>query len=139
METTIMPRAAVGAVVFHEGKVLLVRRGQAPASGWWAIPGGKIRPGETFAAAAEREILEETNIRIRAGEVVWVFDHIEYDREGSLSFHYLIVDVLGEYIAGSPEAGDDALEARWVAPEDLARLPVAEETRKLLATRFQFS
>ncbi|MCB0167585.1 MAG: NUDIX domain-containing protein, partial [Anaerolineae bacterium] len=36
------PRVAVGAVVIHRDKVLLVLRNQAPAKGLWAIPGGSV-------------------------------------------------------------------------------------------------
>jgi len=62
------PRVAVGAVVFKGGDVLLVQRGQPPAEGTWAIPGGSVRIGETLPQAAEREILEETGVIIRATE-----------------------------------------------------------------------
>ena len=65
------PRVGVGAVVLREGRVLLVRRGVAPAWGLWAIPGGGLRIGETLQEGAEREILEETGIVIRAG-ALWL-------------------------------------------------------------------
>ncbi|BBO80633.1 hypothetical protein DSCO28_11990 [Desulfosarcina ovata subsp. sediminis] len=51
------PRPAVGAVVFKDNAVLLVKRGKAPAHGMWAIPGGSVQLGETLGQAAEREIL----------------------------------------------------------------------------------
>ncbi len=43
-------------------QVLLVRRGQAPFEGMWAIPGGFKRPTETLDEAAKRELLEETAV-----------------------------------------------------------------------------
>jgi 8-oxo-dGTP diphosphatase len=132
------PRAAVGAVVFKEGQVLLVRRGRPPGLGQWAIPGGNVRLGETLQQAAEREILEETGIVIAAREPVFTFDVVDRDPGGRVRFHYVIVDLAAEYLGGDLRAGDDALEARWVRPAELSSLPVNAITRALLSRRFQF-
>ena len=126
------PVPAVGAVVVHEGAVLLVRRGRAPSRGVWAVPGGRIELGETLAEAAEREVREETGVQVRAGEPVWSFDSVVRDPEGRVAFHYVIVDLLADYVAGEPRAGDDALAARWARPEDLAGMMVSPPTLELL-------
>jgi ADP-ribose pyrophosphatase len=126
------PRVAVGAVVWHAERVLLVRRGKAPADGQWAIPGGCVELGESLPQAAEREILEETGIRIAAGEPVYVFDMIERDETGTVRFHYVIVDLAARYLGGRVRAGDDACEARWVSASELKDLNVSPPTRQLL-------
>lgn len=133
------PCPAVGAVVFKHGAVLLVRRGNAPARGLWAIPGGRVRLGETLQAAAEREILEETGVVIRAREPVFVFDAIERDADGRVQFHYVIVDLAADYLHGEPRAADDAADARWITPAELADLDVNPLTRRLLADQFKFT
>lgn len=126
-------RVGVGAVVRRGDTVLLVRRARAPCAGEWAIPGGKVRWGEPMRVAAEREILEETGIRIRAGRPIYTFEHIEHDATGEVLFHYVIVDFAGEYLGGEPRAGDDAADARWVALAELDHLPVNRSTRRALA------
>lgn len=132
------PRLAVGAVVFHHHRVLLVRRGQPPSENQWAIPGGRVLLGETLQAAAEREILEETGVVIRAGAPVHTFDLIERDADGRVRFHYVIVDLEADYVSGDPRSGDDAAEARWVGPADMAQLNVNRHTRALLDRRYHF-
>ena len=132
------PRLAVGAVVFKDECVLLVRRGRPPARGQWAIPGGNVKLGETLQQAAQREILEETGIVITAGEPVYTFDAIVRDDKGRIQFHYVIVDLAGQYVDGEVNAGDDADDVRWVAEAELGALDVSPATVDLLRHRFQF-
>ena len=132
------PRVAVGAIVFKNGHVLLVRRGQAPAEGLWAIPGGSVKLGETLQTAAEREIHEETGLRIHAREPVYTFESIVRDDDGRIRFHYVIIDLVADYIEGEPHPGDDALEARWFSPQEVQKTDVSKTTRQLLREQFKF-
>jgi ADP-ribose pyrophosphatase len=132
------PRVAVGAIVFKDGKVLLVRRGKPPARDLWAIPGGSVEICETLQRAAEREIYEETGITIQAQEPIFTFDYIERDESGCARFHYVIIDLTAEYVAGELRAGDDAAEARWVSSQEIAGLKISSKTRQLLKERFDF-
>ncbi|NPU83357.1 MAG: NUDIX hydrolase [Syntrophaceae bacterium] len=126
------PRVGVGAIVIREGRVLLVQRGIEPSRGLWAIPGGSLELGETIQEGAEREILEETGIVIRAGEPVYTFDFFERDQAGRIRFHYVIVDVAAEYVSGRVQSADDAADARWLSPDELEALPVSRNTLRVL-------
>lgn len=130
------PQLGVGAVVCQQQAVLLVKRGRPPAEGLWAIPGGRVRPGEHLHTACEREIKEETGITIRAGELAWQFEYIEHDDNGALRFHYVVLDFFADYLHGEPKAGDDADEARWVAYHELTSLTLQAETERLLRSLF---
>ena len=132
------PALAVGVVVFKENRVLLVKRGNPPAQGVWAIPGGSVELGETLKTAAEREILEETGIVIKAGEPIFSFESIHRDDKDQVRFHYYIVDVAASYISGEPTAGDDALDVGWISKEELGRLNVNPSTLKVLHQTFNF-
>jgi len=132
------PRVAVGAIVFQNQRILLVLRGQPPAESCWAIPGGSVEIGETLQQAAQREVLEETGLSIRAREPAFAFDVIERDADGAVRFHYVVVDVMAEYMEGSLRPGGDAIDARWVSPTELTRLAVSPATLDLLRARFRF-
>jgi ADP-ribose pyrophosphatase len=132
------PRLAVGAVVFRDARVLLVRRGRPPAAGEWAIPGGSVEIGETLRQAAEREALEETGVVVRAGAPCFCVDVIHTDADGRVRFHYVVIDLLADYVAGSPRPGGDAADARWVDAGELDRLSVNASTLELLRRRLGF-
>lgn len=122
------PIAATIAAVVRDSHVLLVRRANPPDQGRWAFPGGKIEAGERIEDAAARELFEECGVRaqpLRVFDAVDVFDH---DGGGALRRHYILIAVLCRWQAGEPVAGDDALEARWVA--------LAELDGQALATSF---
>jgi len=114
------PRVGVGAVVVHEGKVVLIRRGKEPLRGRWLVPGGTVELGETLEEALVREVREETGLEVRPLELVAVFDRIDRSA-GAVSYHYVIVDYVCECVGGVLCAGSDAEAAALVAPEDLAR------------------
>lgn len=132
MKRSAFPQVAVGAVVFRDGKVLLVRRAHMPGKGLWAIPGGRVNPGETLPEAARREILEETGVVINLGEVIHAFDYIERNQDGTLMFHYVVVDFMGEYVSGEPAAHDDALDARFMTLDEMYAERVSSSTVELL-------
>ncbi len=126
------PRAAVGAVVIEEGRVLLVKRKYSPKKGKWAIPGGAVNLGESLQAAAEREIKEETGLVIEAKEPVHAFDLIERNSQGDLIYHYVIVDLRAEYVSGDLHPADDASDARWFGPDEIEGLEMTGTTSELL-------
>ena len=83
--------------------------------GQWAIPGGKVMAGETLLEACEREILEETGVRVRAtGEPVYTFELIDRDDGGGIRFHYVIIDYVADFVGGEISPGDDAADAAEV-------------------------
>jgi len=126
------PIVAVGAVVIHENRVLLVRRGKEPAKGDWAIPGGRVELGERMHAAAAREVLEETGISVQPQEMIYYFETIQPDQNGKIQFHYVIFDFMATYLEGEPNPQDDAVDARWIAPNEIPAFGLNPRTQDLL-------
>lgn len=135
-----LPVVGVGAIVVHDGAVLLVKRGKPPHEGEWAIPGGKLQWGGTLQQGAEREILEETGITIEAGELLYHFEHMVAAENGAdgedYGFHYVVLDLAGRYISGIPLAADDAADARWVPLDNLQSVYLNSTTQQALETIF---
>ena len=127
------PVVAIGAVVIHDNKVLLVKRANPPSQGLWTIPGGKIKLGETLQQAAEREIKEESGISVRAGDPVHVFEVIEKQQD-RYQFHYVIIDLLCRYISGEVTPRDDALDVAWFEKADLDNDTIDINTKSFLRT-----
>jgi len=132
----VHPKVGVGAVLIHEGKVLLIRRGKEPLRGRWVVPGGTVEAGETLEEALAREVLEETGLVVRPREVMLVFDRIL--REGErLDYHYVIIDYLCDYLAGEARAGSDAEAVAMVAPEDLAAYDLPDKALEVVQDGFR--
>ena len=135
MSTPERPAVGVGAVLVHQGRVLLIKRGKEPLRGRWVVPGGTVEVGETLEQALVREVREETGLTVRPIEVVLVFDRI--DREGeAVRYHYVIVDYLCEYVSGTLRAASDAEDAAFVAREDLPRFALPEKALEVVLDGF---
>lgn len=123
------PVIGVGGVVLRDRtRVLLVRRGHAPAKGSWSLPGGKVRLGESLRAAVQRELLEETALHVRVDRLI---DVVEILREG---FHYVVVDFVCMLCSTDevPRAADDADDVRWVAIDELHALGTTPELERIV-------
>lgn len=126
------PIVGIGAVVWRDGSILLVRRANPPRQGQWSLPGGAQELGETVFEAARREVREETGIEVDIQGLIDVVDSVERDDDSRVRYHFTLVDVLATWIAGDPLAAGDASEAAWFPIETLDDLGLAQDTRRII-------
>jgi 8-oxo-dGTP diphosphatase len=113
----------VGGLAYDPvGRLLLVRRANEPGRGLWALPGGRVEPGEDDAAALVREMAEETGLTVQPDALVGRV------RRGP----YEIADYRCTVLAGELRAGDDTLDARWCDAAALAELPLVDLLAEIL-------
>jgi 8-oxo-dGTP diphosphatase len=124
----VQQRIVCAGVVVRDdaGRLLMIRRGTDPGRGLWSLPGGRVEPGETPAAAAVREAREETGLAIEVGELLATVDVLD---------DYVVHDFAATVVGGALHAGDDAAEVRWVEPHEVTRLATSvglvEELRRM--------
>jgi bifunctional NMN adenylyltransferase/nudix hydrolase len=117
----------VDAVVRCSGRVLLIRRGQAPGKGLFAVPGGFIEQRETVYQSALRELEEETCLSMLPGtwttslRSVAVFDHPDRSLRGRTITHAHYFD-LGDRALPEVKASDDAQSVVWMPIDRLLSL-----------------
>ena len=108
--------------VIKNGCILLIKRACAPFEGMWALPGGRVDPGEVEIQAAIRELREETDLVGLHLTRVAVFDDPNRDPRPGRWISTAYVAVVPDDMELSVTAGDDAKEARWFALSDLPAL-----------------
>lgn len=126
------PIVGVGAVVVKGGQLLLIKRGKAPRKGEWSLPGGGVELGETTSDAIKREIQEETGLKTDLAGIIDTVDYIERTDTGIVSFHYVLIDYLAYYRAGTLTAGSDADDTRFFTFDEALALPLWDETKRII-------
>lgn len=127
------PIVGVGAVVVHDGRVLIGRRGHEPLKGQWSLPGGAVEVGETLEEAVAREVLEETGLRVSVGPVVEVLDRITRTADGRVEYHFVLVDYLCAVDGEAALAAASDVEAlEWAREDDLPRFALNEKTASVI-------
>jgi 8-oxo-dGTP diphosphatase len=112
-DPALRPQLAVSAVIFREGKVLLVRRARSPGKGFYSLPGGRVEHGESLHQALAREVDEETGLRI---DIVGLAGWREVLPGASAGGHYVIMSFAARWAALEPVLNDEHDDYKWLEP-----------------------
>jgi 8-oxo-dGTP diphosphatase len=123
------PQLAVSAAIFHDGKILLVRRARSPARGFYSLPGGRVEFGETLHAALHREVGEETALKI---EIVGLAGWREVVPGATSGGHYLIMSFAARWTSGEVALNDEHDDYKWLAPDDLGDLKITGGLQEII-------
>jgi 8-oxo-dGTP diphosphatase len=126
---TITPGAyAVAVVILDEQKrILLVQEAQPKAFGLWHLPAGKLEPGETYEAAAKREVYEETGLEVNLTGLLGIYLGRLEPGETIVRLAWLAQPV--DNRMPSPILKDEILDCRYVTKEEFDELYTAGKVR----------
>jgi 8-oxo-dGTP diphosphatase len=110
------PTLTTDGIVLVNGQIVLIKRGNEPGKGKYALLGGFVEYGETLEACVVREVYEETGLRAEVLDLVGIYSHPDRDPRGHIVTALFYLRARG----GELKAGDDAA---GVAVHDLDRLP----------------
>jgi len=131
-------RLGCSAVLFDEkhAKVLLTRRTD---NGMWCLPGGMIEAGESVAEGCEREVWEETGLRVRVTRLTGVYSdphHVTVYPDGNQA-HVVVLNFEVELLSGEPGLSNETTCVEWFPVGEAVEMDLfhghAEHVRDTLA------
>lgn len=134
MLTKEYPLTTVGGlVVADDGTILIVR--SKKWSNLYTLPGGKVEIGESREQAFEREIFEETALRIKNIRFAMCQDSI-FNNEFHTPNHFVMHDYIADLADGMSKSdvilNDEAQEFLWLTPQEARLKPLNKELYRLL-------
>jgi ADP-ribose pyrophosphatase YjhB (NUDIX family) len=120
------PFVTVDTIIEVKGGVVLIKRSNPPFG--WALPGGFVDYGESLEAAAAREALEETGLRVHHLKQMHT-----YSKPGRDPRFHTVTTVFVAAAQGTPQAASDAREAGVFDARSCMRLHLAFDHREILA------
>lgn len=118
-------RAGCSAILFDEAreKALLTQRTD---NGRWCLPGGAMEAGESAAEACEREVYEETGLRVRVKRLIGVYSNpdmlVIYPDGNKVTFIILSFEV--ELIAGELSLSDETTAFGYYSLQEMENMPM---------------
>ena len=100
-------------------ELLLIQRAQDPFKGQWALPGGFLDIDETLEQAAQRELQEETGVKIENLSFVGVYDKVDRDPRDRVISNAFLAKTQSK---PAVQAADDATNAEWFDVNSLPEL-----------------
>jgi ADP-ribose pyrophosphatase YjhB (NUDIX family) len=125
------PQLAVSAAIFRDRKVLLVRRARSPAKGYYSLPGGRVEFGETLKAAVQREVREETGLKV---EIIGLAGWREVVPSVAGGGHYLIMSFAARWMSGEVMLNDELDDHKWLEPDALGGFKITGGLEEVIAS-----
>ncbi len=118
-------RVGCSATIFDETreKVLLTQRMD---NGRWCLPGGHMESGESAAEACEREVWEETGLKVRATRLLGVYsnpDQLVIYKDGNKAF-FVVLNFEAQVLEGELGLSDETTAFGWFSLEEMETMPI---------------
>jgi ADP-ribose pyrophosphatase YjhB (NUDIX family) len=128
------PKTDVRAVIFQDGKILLVRE---KVDNCWALPGGWADVGYSPGEVAVKETREEAGLEVSAGRLLAVLDKKCHPHPPS-PYHTYKIFIRCQILGGTLQQGSETLDVQFFGREELPELSVERGTVSQLQLMFEY-
>lgn len=130
------PLVSIDLVIRSErNRVLLGKRLNRPAKGFWFVPGGRIHKNELVKDALVRICKSELGVPLQPAHLIGVYDHIYHDNfhdRAGINTHYVVLGYRGSLSESVRfETDDQHSELRWWEEAELLASAEVHENTKL--------
>jgi 8-oxo-dGTP diphosphatase len=123
-------KTSTAIIPYPDNKILLIKRNTRPFVGFWALPGGRMDPGETIDQTVIREVKEETGLDVKIVRVVG--EYVETGAREDIEYEYYPTCFVVEPIGGTLKKQDSEIQEMKLFSLDALPKPLAFEHEKML-------
>ena len=125
-----MGKTSTAIIPFPDDKILLIKRNTVPFKGYWALPGGRMDPGETVEQTIVREVKEETGLDIAI--VSKVGEYVEKGVKDDVDYEYYPTCFVVKSVGGELKKQDSEIQEIKLFSLNQLPLPLAFEHEEMI-------
>jgi 8-oxo-dGTP diphosphatase len=123
-------KTSTAIIPYPDNKILLIKRNTRPFVGYWALPGGRMDPGETIEQTVVREVKEETGLQSEIVRVVG--EYVERGIKDDIEYEYYPTCFVVKAVGGELKKQDSEIQEMELFSIDDLPLPLAFEHEKMI-------
>jgi 8-oxo-dGTP diphosphatase len=123
-------KTSTAIIPYPDNKILLIKRNTRPFVGYWALPGGRMDPGETIEQTVVREVKEETGLE---AEIICVIgEYVEKGIKDDIDYEYYPTCFVVKPVGGELKKQDSEIQEMKLFSLDALPSPLAFEHTKMI-------
>jgi 8-oxo-dGTP diphosphatase len=123
-------KTSTAIIPYPDNKILLIKRNTRPFVGYWALPGGRMDPGETIEQTVIREVKEETGLDTKI--IDRIGEYVEKGVRDGIEYEYYPTCFVVQPIGGELKKQDSEIQQMQLFSLDALPAPLAFEHEKMI-------
>jgi 8-oxo-dGTP diphosphatase len=123
-------KTSTAIIPYPDGKILLIKRNTRPFKGYWALPGGRMDPGEAIEQTVVREVKEETGLDIAVVSVVG--EYVEVGVKDGIEYEYYPTCFVVKPVGGELKKQDSEIQEMQLFSLNHLPASLAFEHKKMI-------